>query len=949
MKADTGASQHYIKNTDKNFLQQCRPVSTHCPILLPNGTIVNSTEQGKLPLSNKFQPQSSVAKILPSLKNNSLLSIGQLCDDNCTAIFNKQKLFILKNFEVILTGIRNFKDRLWDVILPDNKSLSAPVTSKQFHQQTANIILPTNQTKTELAKFYHAAIYSPVLRTLQLAIRNDHFLSWPGIEKINFPKFITDTIAIDKGHLDHERKNLRPTSKITQSDIEDLFPTSKTKYPINKTYSVYSKIVPFTAKEMAYGDITGAFPYTSSRGSKYIYVMYDFDANTILTYPLKSRQAHEIVQAWTTLHDQMTRHGHSISNFILDNEFSMELKKALTKKSIHFQLVPPDAHRRNAAEHAIRTFKNHFLSTLATCNSEFPITEWDRLLPHSQMTLNLLRAARCNPGLSAYAYLAGAHNYNKVPLAPPGTKVFVHAKPSKRKTWAYHGQIGWYVGPAVHHYRCFRIFMPQTGREIITDTVKFIPENIPFPNEPIDLKLSRLIGKIIDILNTPKNPPILPTLQQTKDVSNEFAKVQKILQNNLPINLPVKFPHKNKTPEPRVQGVYKKHSVPWPPQKSVPIPTLPPMPKLLVTTSTNLCPQYLFHIFDAKGKKRSIDSLLQDKQTTSIWSKALENELGRLAQGFQHRVKAQDAMDFIFHHDIPKDRKVTYANFVCDYRPLKSEKFRVRMTVGGDKLDYFDNTSSPTASLIETKLLINSVISDHKTKNSKFCSMDLKDFFLTTPMDRKEYLRIHSKYFSSQFRDSYKLHDKIHSDGYIYCRIKKGMYGLKQAAILAYKLLLKRLAQEGYTPIPLTDGLFRHKTRPTIFALCVDDFGIKYHLMEDLLHLQNTLQKHYDVSIDINGKHYCGLNLTWNYQQGYVDIDMPHYVAKALKKFNHPTPVKPQHAPHKWTQPAYGKKVQYVKIPDYEKLDKHGKRRIQSIVGTFCTTEELSSNRFYQH
>ena len=128
---------------------------------------------------------------------------------------------------------------------------------------------------------------------------------------------------------------------------------------------------------MTYGDMTGAFPYTSSCGAKYIYVMYDYDSNSILTHTLKSRQAHEIVKAWTNLHSQMTRHGHTITNLILDNECSNELKKALAKHSMSYQLVPPDSHRRNAAERAIRTFKNHLLSTLATCRVDFPIAEWD--------------------------------------------------------------------------------------------------------------------------------------------------------------------------------------------------------------------------------------------------------------------------------------------------------------------------------------------------------------------------------------------------------------------------------------------------------------------------------------------------------------------------------------------------------------------------------------------
>ena len=936
LKVDTGASQHYIKKDDKKYLQNCTASSRKNSIFLPDGHTITSTYQGQLPLPSHLAAKTKVAKVLPSL-HNSLLSIGQLCDDNCIAVFHKRYFFLLKNLKVLLRGLRNFSDGLWDVTLPHHKPTPTTKSHKQPCTERVNIIVPNSNTKTDLAKFFHASLCSPVLRTLQLAIRNDHLLSWPGIDKINFDKFITDTIAIDKGHLDHERKNLRSTSKLVQSDNIDLYPVPKEQYPITKQYSLYSKIVPFTAKEMAYGDITGAFPYTSSRGSKYIYVMYDYDANAILTYPLKSRQAHEITSAWKTLHAQMTRHGHNISNFILDNECSGELRKALAKNSINFQLVPPDAHRRNAAERAIRTFKNHFLSTLATCHSDFPITEWDRLLPQSQMTLNLLRAARCNPNLSAYAYLAGEHNYNKVPLAPPGTRVFVHAKPNKRKTWAFHGQLGWYVGPAIHHYRCFRVYLPQTGREIITDTLKFIPESIPFPTETIEQKLSRTLDKIILILNSNQQSPVLATVPKTKDVATAFSQVRKILHNQLP------FPTSQDIGrEPRVEVSQKPAFIQQHKQR-IPVPKLPAMPKWPKACYVSSNPHvkynfkyYLNHIFDNQGKKRSIDSLLQDNTTNSIWSTALENEVGRLSQGFKDRVKAQDAMDFIYHNEIPTDRKVTYANFVCDYRPLKSEKFRVRMTVGGDKLDYFDNTSSPTASLVETKLLINSVISDHKSKNSRFCSMDLKDFFLTTPMDRAEYIRINARYFSTAFRTLYNLHDKIHSDGYIYCKIKKGMYGLKQAAILAYKLLLKRLALHGYIPIPLTDGLFKHKTRPTIFALCVDDFGVKYNSDDDLLHLQQTLKTYYDISVDKDGRNYCGLTLTWNYQQGYVDISMPHYVTKALKKFNHPHPLRPQHAPHKWTQPAYGQKVQYAREPThFDKLDTNGKRRIQSIVGTF--------------
>ena len=85
-------------------------------------------------------------------------------------------------------------------------------------------------------------------------------------------------------------------------------------------------------------------------------------------------------------------------------------------------------HRCNAAEHAIHTLKNHYLAGLASCDNFSPLAEWDRLLPQVELTLNLLRSSRVNPSLSAYAYLFGNFNFNKTPLASPGTKVLIHKK-----------------------------------------------------------------------------------------------------------------------------------------------------------------------------------------------------------------------------------------------------------------------------------------------------------------------------------------------------------------------------------------------------------------------------------------------------------------------------------------------------------------------------------------
>ena len=176
----------------------------------------------------------------------------------------------------------------------------------------------------------------------------------------------------------------------------------------------------------------------------------------------------------------------------------------------------------------------------------------------------------------------------------------------------------------------------------------------------------------------------------------------------------------------------------------------------------------------------------------------------------------------------------------------------------------------------------------------------------------------------------------IDTDGYVHCQINKGMYGLKQAAILAYKLLVKRLAKREYHLIPLTTGLFKHNTGATTFVLCVDDFGIKYNNEDDLQHLIDTLQEHYEISIDREGKNYCGLTFTWHYAQEYVNVAMPQYVIKALAKFNHPKTHRPQHAPHCWNKAVYGQRIQYIAPSSQSpKLNKKGQRRVQTIVGTF--------------
>ncbi|KAL7523612.1 LOW QUALITY PROTEIN: hypothetical protein ACHAWF_000593 [Thalassiosira exigua] len=132
----------------------------------------------------------------------------------------------------------------------------------------------------------------------------------------------------------------------------------------------------------------------------------------------------------------------------MDNECSKMIRDYIQGEKVKIQLVEPDNHRVNVAESAIQTFKNHFDSVV------FPLQLWDKLLRQAEITLNLLRTSRQDPSQSAYEELEGPFGNNRTPLAPPGTKALIYNEQKSRRSWEQHAKDGWYVGPAMAHYRC---------------------------------------------------------------------------------------------------------------------------------------------------------------------------------------------------------------------------------------------------------------------------------------------------------------------------------------------------------------------------------------------------------------------------------------------------------------------------------------------------------------
>ena len=237
------------------------------------------------------------------------------------------------------------------------------------------------------------------------------------------------------------------------------------------------------------------------------------------------------------------------------------------------------------------------------------------------------------------------------------------------------------------------------------------------------------------------------------------------------------------------------------------------------------------------------------------------------------------------------------------YRPKKSDPNRVRITVGGDCINYPGNCGTPTTGILTVKLLLKSIIS---TKEAKFMSIDIKDFYLKTPMSRYEYMRLKILELPQDFIYEYKLQNKETKDGYVYLEIRKGMYGLPQAGILAQKIHEKRLNTKGYRQSDICPGFWKHDWHPVCFSLCVDDFGVEYVGRQHAKCPINALKEDYTIYQDWVGKQYIGLTIDWDYEKQEVHISMSGYIKDTLTRFKHACPRTPQDQPHPHVSPNYG-------------------------------------------
>ena len=203
-KADSGTTAHFHQQTSHLKHKSISESNPAAHVIVPNGNIMTSTATAHLPLPNLL-PRTTKSHAFTKLASGSLLSVGQICDNDCTAVFNATSVNMYRNQDLrilpmrppIISGTRNMpSDPLYNIRLPTTTNRANAMTAK----------LPYLQDRIA---FYHAALFSPVLSTWTHAINAGYLDSWPDLTSKQITQYAPRSEATAMGHMHAQRSNIR--------------------------------------------------------------------------------------------------------------------------------------------------------------------------------------------------------------------------------------------------------------------------------------------------------------------------------------------------------------------------------------------------------------------------------------------------------------------------------------------------------------------------------------------------------------------------------------------------------------------------------------------------------------------------------------------------------------------------------------------------------------------
>ena len=932
---------------------------------------------------------------------------------NCTITLDKYGFKIVDpNHQVLCQGTKGEHDKLW--FMPSN------IQTPTVCFASANIFVKDEPNAVFVA-YQSACFLNPPDSTFENAAQKGYLGNLPRLTAKMIRNNRPNSIGTAHGHLNRLRQNIRstkidPVKKKKDKKIlnKQSIINTNTSIPISnivkestgeqeeeemvtKTIQL-SDLSPDERKALAaYFDATGRFPFQSEEG--YEYMLVSVYKNYIHVEPMVDRRAPSYVAAYRSTINFFRSKGHILSVCRLDNESSVILENFFNEEvKMDFNFIAAGNHRANKAERAIQSWKNHFIAGIATIDPDFPMTQWPKFLLQAELTLNHLRPFADNDKISAYEGIyKSKYDFKAHPIAPIGTKVVVYEPSDQRTSWNPHGIQGFYLGPALNHYRSVAVYIPNTNGIRISDQCQYFPKPFKFPgastneillNSIVDLKnvinnttnvientkLNEAIDKLdnaIEIFNKDEIPPE----PQSPDGTNEIDQmITSYLLPNSPNNT-IEDIHEVIDNEPNYTSkrvLYDKHHLrsakdkkskndkyrKLTPQESktdyykrlkerigqhwidketkeefvintVVMPTklkgkgsktayysffnisqnsLPTLKRYLQYTPCHEINTGKYVTWIQRGNSAFACSIRSNnpkdpnrglnqtkegqplnfrkamKLDPELWLKADEEEWHRLLENTLIPIK---------RNTIPPNESITYYNKQIKEKLVTIDNkdyidARVRGTLGGDRSNYEGITSTHTAEYPFIKTLFSAVLHDVKyvDPNTRFVNIDMTDFYLKSPMEEPAYIAVPFKDIPESIINQYNLKQTATNDK-AYFKVMMTMYGHPVSGYLSNKHLFKTIEPEGYYEDAKVPCMLKHKTRPTIGVIVVDDIGLKVRSKDDVTHLVNAIEKVWKVKIKWQGNRYVGMDLNWDYnpEDPTLEISCDQIIPDALKRF----------------------------------------------------------------
>jgi hypothetical protein len=495
---------------------------------------------------------------------------------NCTVNLDKFGFKIVDpNFQILCEGTKDEHDKLW--------FMPSKMQTPTVEFASANIFVKDEPNAVFVA-YQSACFLNPPDSTFENAAQKGYLGNLPRLTAKMIRDNRPNSIGTAHGHLNRLRQNIRSTkidpvkektdkkilNKQTKINTNTSIPNSnivkdsageqEEEEMVTKTIQL-SDLSPDERKALAvYFDATGRFPFQSEEG--YEYMLVSVYKNYIHVEPMVDRRAPSYVTAYRSTINFFRSKGHIISVSRLDNESSIILENFFNEEvKIEFNFIAAGNHRANKAERAIQSWKNHFIAGIATVDPDFPMTQWSKFLLQAELTLNHLRPFADNEKISAYeGIFKSKYDFQAHPIAPIGTKVAVYEPSDQRASWSPHGIQGFYLGPALDHYRSVAVYIPNTNGIRISDQCQYFPKPFKFPGASTNEILLKSIIELKDVIdnntdNTIANTKLNDTIDKLNDAISIFENDETPAEPHspdsidittpLPSNLSNKLPNEN--------------------------------------------------------------------------------------------------------------------------------------------------------------------------------------------------------------------------------------------------------------------------------------------------------------------------------------------------------------------------------------------------------------------